>query len=306
MRLRQLEYFIAVAETGSFTQAAADLFVAQPSLSQQILALEKEVGGALFERVPRGVQLTAAGRAFLEEAKNATQAAQRACEAVQAVARGQLGEIRLATLTSLAVGLAPSLISSWARQHPAVAIRLSEYSHPDRLEDVVRVAEADMGIGPLPHGGMEEVFPLGAEEFVFVVNENDPIARYEKVDPSDVADRPWVLFQESHGLAAMVRRMCSLWGFTPIACVRTSQTEAAIRLAAAGVGPTVVPSNVISSSMTGIAVRPVCRPVVRRLSLYCRGPLRPLDAAFLETVRQNPDVKVMAELWKNPDIAVLA
>jgi len=305
MRLRQLEYFIAVAEAGSMTQAAAELYVAQPSLSQQMIALERELGGELLERLPRGVRLTPVGRAFLVEARAAVDAAGRAQEAVRAVSHGRRGEIRLATITSLAIGLVPSIASTWHQDHPEVAIRLTEHGHPDLLEDVVRIGDADLGVGPEPHGQMAEVHALGAEEFVFVLRENDPLAGRARIDPRDLADREWVLFEKSHGIAGLVRRMCSLWGFTPMAAMRTSQTEAAVRLAAAGLGPTVVPSNVIAAHVPGIVVRPVIRPVLRRLTAYSRGPMGPLEAVFLKTVLADAQVREMAHVGDAEDAVFL-
>jgi DNA-binding transcriptional LysR family regulator len=291
MRLRQLEYFIAVAEIGSVTQAAADLFVAQPSLSQQLTSLEREVGAALFERLPRGVRLSPAGRAFLIEAKSAVEAVARAQEAARAVLEGRQGELSLATITSLAVGVVPSLAVSWNHAHPRISLRLAEHGHPDRLEDSVRLGEADLGLGPVPHGAMAEVHELGAEEFVFVLQSDDPVAAQPSVDPTQLADRPWVLFTESHGLHRLVRRMCSVWGFVPTAAVRTTQTEAAVRLAAAGLGPAVVPANVVNPWTPGVVVRPLSRPVLRKLALYSRAPMGPLAQAFVDLAKANPIIE---------------
>lgn len=305
MRLRQLEYVIAVADAGSLTQAAADLFVAQPSLSQQIIALEREVGGELFERLPRGVRLTPAGRAFVAEARAVVEGAARAQEAVRAVTQGRTGELRLATITSLAVGLVPAVASAWSRRHPEVAVRLTEHGHPDRLEDAVRVGEADLGLGPLPHGTMAQVLELGAEELVFVLRADDSAAQAERVDPTALADRPWVLFEGTHGLSDLVRRMCSLWGFVPTAAVRTSQTEAAVRLAAAGLGPAVVPSNVVGPGLPGVVTRPVSRPVLRRLGVYSRAPLGPLELSFVECLRSVPVVRDLVRVEDEPTAVLL-
>jgi len=293
VRLRQIEYFLAVADTESVTQAAADLFVAQPSLSQQVGALERELGAELFERLPRGVRLTSAGRAFLVEARAAVDAVSRGQEAVHRASEGSLGEIRLATLTSLAVGLVPGIVRSWIGAFPGVQIRLIEYQHPDRLEDAVRAGEADLGLGPIPLGTMAECHPVGAEEFVFVASIDDPIAEMERVSPDTLAHRPWVLFESGHGLYAAVRRMCAFWGFVPMSVVRTTQTEAAIRLAVAGAGPTVVPTNVISSELSHAAVRPVSRPVLRRLAFYADHPLGSVQQAFLEVARGQSKVREM-------------
>src|SRR5919204_6140091 len=105
MNLRQLECFVAVAEEGSFTKAARRLQLSQPSLSQQIRALEADLGGELIERLPRGIRLTAAGKAFIPEAQAAVRAAERAGVAARMALGLQAGELELATLLSMTVGI---------------------------------------------------------------------------------------------------------------------------------------------------------------------------------------------------------
>src|SRR6266436_9477991 len=103
VNLRQLEYFLMIAEEGSFTRAAERLLVAQPSLSQQIGALEAELGGPLLERLPRGVRLTMAGQNFLPEARAATSHANRARRSVRVALGAESGQLEIAALTSAAV-----------------------------------------------------------------------------------------------------------------------------------------------------------------------------------------------------------
>src|SRR6266436_8475208 len=103
VNLRQLEYFLMIAEEGSFTRASERLLVAQPSLSQQIGALEAELGGPLLERLPRGVRLTMAGQSFLPEARAAISHAERARRSARMALGLQAGQLELAALTSAAV-----------------------------------------------------------------------------------------------------------------------------------------------------------------------------------------------------------
>src|SRR5260370_29137978 len=107
MNLRQLEYFVAIADEGSFTRAAEQLLVAQPSLSQQIKSLERELGGPLLERLPTGVRLTAAGKAFLPDARAAVTHAERARRNARSALGLEAGELEVATLTSGAFCLPP-------------------------------------------------------------------------------------------------------------------------------------------------------------------------------------------------------
>ena len=280
MRLRQIEYFLAVAEAGSITQAAANLYLAQPSLSYQITTLEKELGGQLFERLPRGLRLTPAGRVFLVEAKRVVADVGRAKRSVQAVTEGALGELEIATVTSLAAGVIPSVARTWHRSHPQMALRLHEHTHADRLEEALLGGEGDFGFGPLPRMPMGEVVDVGAEEFVFVMAADDPQASDPAIDPSDLRDRDWVLYDPAHGLSAVVGKVCSAFGFWPRAGVHTSQVESAARLAAAGLGPALLPSNVVPANIDA-AVRPAIRPLIRRLAAYSRTPMPPIVRSFV-------------------------
>ncbi|MEI4741974.1 LysR family transcriptional regulator [Rhodococcus erythropolis] len=284
MRLRQVEYFVAVVEAGSITQAAANMYLAQPSLSHQITTLEKELGGSLFERLPRGLRLTPAGRAFLVEAKRIVADVARAKRSVQAVTDGILGELEIATVTSLAVGIVPSVASSWRRSHPKVSLRLHEHTHVDRLEESVLGGVGDFAFGPVPRRPMGEVIDVGSEEFVFVLPPDDPLAGERAVDPSELRDRGWVLYDPAHGLSVIVSKVCSAFGFSPLDAVRTSQVETAARLAAAGLGPALLPANVIPANIDAV-VLPATRPLIRRLAAYSRSPMPTIVQSFVEEIK---------------------
>ena len=129
MKLRQLACFVAVVDEGSFTRAAQSLGIAQPSLSQQVRALEQELGGPLVERLARGVAVTPAGRALLPEARSALRAAERGSRGVRAALQLEGGELEVATVLSLAVGFLPGTIRIWHEHYPDVAIRLHEFRH---------------------------------------------------------------------------------------------------------------------------------------------------------------------------------
>src|SRR5262245_2777592 len=118
MNLRQLVCFLAVAEEGSFTKGAERVGIAQPSLSQQIRGLETELGGQLIERLPRGISLTPAGRAFLPEARTAVQAAERAARSARATLGVDAGELGVATVRSIAIGILPTTLQRWHEQAP--------------------------------------------------------------------------------------------------------------------------------------------------------------------------------------------
>ena len=289
MNLRQINYLLAVVEEGSFTRAAQRLAVAQPSLSQQVLALERELGGALLERLPGGVQLTPAGRAFLPEAQAAAAHAARAAEAARAVLGSPGRELELATVTSLAVGLLPAALESWHRQHAESSVRLLEYQHRSSLYEAVRGGLGDLGIGPRPSDWAGPVTPLGWEEFVIVLPTDDPLARRraKRIDLDELAERDWVLFDPDHGLHGLTQRACARHGFTPQAAVRTGQVAAAAQLAAAGLGPTLIGSHAVPRGIDAalLQVRP---RLVREVVAFTRTAWSPTAAEFVEVLGKLP------------------
>src|SRR6478672_7877301 len=287
MNLRQLECFVAVVEEGSFTRAARRVGITQPSLSQHVRALELELGGAVLERLPRGVAVTAAGRSLLPEARAALRAVERGRHAARAALALEAGELEIATVLSMAVGLLPRYIRLWLQRHPDVGIRLQEFRHRSLLEDAVEQGVADFAIGPLPLRAWEgPLMEVSWEEFVVVAPPGDPLAARRTVRVEELADREWVLYHQDHGLAGVLEEVCRRAGFSPRGTVRTSQAEGAARLASAGIGPALVPDNIVLPGIDGHVLH-LDPPLIRDVAVYARTQLSPSGAAFVETLRSE-------------------
>jgi DNA-binding transcriptional LysR family regulator len=284
VRLPQLEYVVAIAEEGSYTAASTRLTIAQPSLSQQVAALEKELGCQLFERLHRGVRLTPAGRAFLPEARATILAARRARRAVRAATQLEGGTLEIATLGSIAIGLLPDAVTAWHRLHPDVALNVVSYQHTDALEAAVASGVGDLAIGPPPRRWSGETTNLGREEFVVLLPADDPAAKAQRIDLATLAEREWVAFDRDHGLAEPLYAACGRAGFTPKLAAQLAEVAAVVRLAAAGVGPAFVPANVVPPGLDA-ATRGLRRPVYRDIAAYARTRLphqaRPMLDAML-------------------------
>ena len=287
MNLRQLECFVALAEEKSFTRAAERVGIAQPSLSQHIRALEEELNGAVVSRLPHGAALTPAGRSLLPEARAALRAVERARRAPRAALALEGGELEIATVLSMAVGLLPRYIGTWHERHPNVAIRLQEFRHRTLLEDAVEQGVADLAIGPHPvrawSGPLEIV---GWEEFVVVVARSDPLAVRASVRLEELAEREWVLYHPDHGLAGILEHVCRRAGFVPHGTVRTSQAEGAVRLASAGLGPALVPDNIVLPGGEGSVLRFEPR-LIRDVAAYSHSEWSPTSNAFVDVVREG-------------------
>lgn len=282
MTLRQLLYFVTVVDEGNFTRAAQRLHVAQPSLSKQLAALEAELGGPLVERLHRGIRLTPAGRAFLPEARTATLSAERARRAARMARDGDLGELEIATVLSIAIGLLPSSIQALRETHPGILVELREYLHSRVMEEDVRGGIADIAIGPRPTDWGGAIESIGWEQFVVVLPEDDPLLQVPgPLELSALARRRWVLPVPTAGMANLVAGACHDAGFTPEPAVHSSQVEALARLAASGMGPTMLPTNVIAPHLQHLTKR-LCRPVARELTAYSRNEFSPVARSLLE------------------------
>jgi DNA-binding transcriptional LysR family regulator len=288
MNLRQLRYFLAIVEEGSVTRAAQRLFVAQPSISQQMRALEAELGGSLLERLPTGVRPTSAGRAFLVEARAAVEHADKAHAAARVTLGVQGGEFQIATVTSVAYGLLIPVLARWKSAYPNSKLRLREYGHREELYSAVRSGVAELAIGPVPSDWNGPLTSLGWERFLFVLPASDPLAvRSRSVRLEALADRDWVTFPPDHGLSELICSVCATAGFTPRAAVENGQVATVAHLAASGLGVTLLPENVIPSDL-GSTVRLPRAPIARELAAFTRSDPSVLAAAFVEMLEEHP------------------
>ncbi|MFF2630631.1 LysR substrate-binding domain-containing protein [Kitasatospora griseola] len=281
--LRQLEYLVTVVDTGSFTRAAEQLHVTQPALSHQVRALESALGGPLLERLPRAVRPTPLGRAVLPHARAVLADAQRLHAAARRTAGLEDGELEVATVHSIALGILPPVLRAWRRRYPTVRIRLREYPHADLLRAAMAAGGADLAIGPVPTDWDGPVRELGVEEFALVLPSDDPLANPpDGVLPlSALADRAWVHYAPGHGLAELLDQSCARAGFLPHPAVRTEQTAAAPMLAAAGLGPALVPATILPPTLDAAVLHPH-PPIHRPLAAYTRTRPDHLTTTFTE------------------------
>jgi len=288
MTLRQLQYLVTVVDEGSFARAAPALYVSQPTLSQQVRTLEAEVGGPLVERLPRGVRPTPAGEAFLPAARAALAAAERARHSARMVLELEAGELEIATVGTVALGLLPPVLRRWRARHRGLIVRVHEHRDAPTLAQAVSEGSADIGIGPRPPEWSGPLESLGWEEFVVILPPGDPLRRGDApVVLAALADREWVLFEREHALGQLVERLCAAEGFTPRAAVRSAQIAGVAALAAAGLGPAVVPANIVTPAGRS-SVRALDPPRFRELCAFTRSDWSPMACAFLDLIAEQP------------------
>ncbi|NYI06810.1 LysR family transcriptional regulator [Allostreptomyces psammosilenae] len=296
MSLRQMEYFLAIVEQGSFTRAAEELMVTQSALSHQVKALERELGGELLERLPRSVRLTPMGRAFLPHAETAVRGARQARRAARAVGDGASGELHLATLHATAHGTLPPVLRAWRRQRPGTRVVLHEYATVPELEEAMAQGVADLAVGPPPTGWGGPLVTLGVEEYVFLLPDDDPLlggpagpAR-GRISVAELADRSWIRCLMEPGLQgpgpAFLDRLCGEHGFAPRTAVLAHHTSTAIRLGVDGLGVVLCASSLVPPELVGrvIGADP---PLRRALTAYTRVAASGVVAVFLDTLRAH-------------------
>ena len=298
MELRHLRYFLAVAEERHMTRAAARLGLQQPPLSQQIRALENELGTKLFTRLPRGVELTPAGEAFLEEAQSVLGGVERATLRARAAAMGQRGRISigLTTSASLHPGVTRTL-RVYANSHAAVSLDLHANSAAGLTEAllreevhvaVMRAAVArplDLIFKELAQENMLMALPAGHHLVSGKGSDvNAPIALRA------LAGERLILVRRhaAPGMYGNVVDACHKAGFEPLIIAEVEQMLTSMNLVAAGVGISLVPASIREIRQEGIVYRPIldAPSLVAPLTLvYRRGETRPFVTDFIELSR---------------------
>ena len=280
MQLQQLRYFAAVADTRHFTRAAQREHVAQPSLSQQIRALERELGAELFHRARGHISLTDAGEALLPLARRVLADTETARREVQEVAQLRRGRVRLGAPPSLCASLVPDVLRVFHDRYPGVDLVV----HEDGSQDLVRVladGELDLAliITPLAGGPALTTSELLREELVVVSPPEDPApVRRARIRVEDLRERPLAMFRRGYDLRELTVAACREAGFEPVFGIEGGEMDAVLGFVRAGLGLAVVPSMVAARS--GLRVTRFAAPGLHRtISVAHRGDVSPPRAA---------------------------
>jgi DNA-binding transcriptional LysR family regulator len=262
MELRHLRYFVGVAEDLHFGRAAARLGISQPPLSQQIRALEDELGVQLFERSSRKVMLTSAGTLFLREARETLAQAERAATIVRRAARGEIGELAIGFNAS--APFVPSIaraIYDFRRAYPDVHLTLSELP-----ETPLRAAlsEKSIEIGfmrafrpPAVSEGLVARLLL-REGLVVAMRPDHPLAKQSKVSIHDLHRQPMIFYQPglSGGFTEEISRLMRASNVVPVIAQDVREVSTLLGLVAAGIGITIIAQSLSALQSAGIAYRP--------------------------------------------------
>src|ERR1700736_5706096 len=263
MKLRQLQFFIAVAEELSFSRAAIKLHVAQPSLSTQIKALEDEVGARLFERDKRHVSLTPAGRRFQSRVASVLSPADSAKAEARCTERGQLGTIDLGyTAMSMFSTALPHAIRRFRRQEPNVVVTLRELPS---LEQLHELGERTLDVGVLRKVDVSAPKGISIVEWyrtplVAAIPTDHPRAASDSLSLSDLKNEAFIMYprQAGTGIYWQVMNLCTTAGFRPRVVREVLESSTIIGLVAAGVGGAIVPADINCIRFEGVEYKKLC------------------------------------------------
>ncbi|AIZ35159.1 LysR family transcriptional regulator [Pseudomonas sp. K1(2024)] len=265
MELRHLRYFIAVAEELHFGRAAQQLGISQPPLSQQIQALEQELGARLFERTNRRVALSEAGRLFLDEARQVLAQVDKAADVARRAQLGELGEMKIGFTSSAPfTSRIPQAIHAFRQRFPAVHLHLTEMSSRE-VVDAVFDESIEVGLmRPLPVPEGLAVTELFREPLVAVLNASHPLAACGDggVQMADLAQEPFVFFPRSYGsgLYAQLMELARQAGFSPHFAQEAGEALTIIGLVSAGLGVSVLPASFQRIRIDGVVYRTLLDP----------------------------------------------
>jgi LysR family carnitine catabolism transcriptional activator len=285
---RHLRAIVALARSGKFVAAAADLGISQPSLSRIIQQAESELGAVLFVRATRRVSQTAAGREFVPVAERMLGELMQQSQAIRDLDGRLRGQLIVASLMSIAHRVVPAALVAFRRRHPRVFIQVREGIASGVLEDV-RGGLADFGIGAVPEGHREIVVQSIVEEpCCLVLPRRHKLNKRTSVRLVDLVDEPMVSMPPDSGLRRVLDALAQAHGIALNYGIITSQFTSLFDFVAQGLGVAIVPLSALPpSSERRLAMRTLRPTVIRRIGILHLAD-RPLSAAatgFLEIFR---------------------
>ncbi|MBI6907490.1 LysR family transcriptional regulator [Pseudomonas palleroniana] len=294
MELRHLRYFIAVAEELHFGRAAQVLGISQPPLSQQIQALEREVGARLFERTNRRVELSEAGRLFLQEARLVLAQVDKAADVARRAQSGELGELKIGFTSSAPFNSSiPQAIFAFRQAFPAVHLNLQEMSSTEVAESLVDESIQVGLMRPLPLPDSLGVIELMREPLVAVLNAGHPLVDGSErgLHLAQLAQEPFVFFPRTYGsgLYAQLLNLARDAGFSPHFAQEAGEAMTIIGLVAAGLGVSVLPASYQRIRIDGVVYRTLLdQEAVTAVWLVQRkGAQSPMAKAFVELLTRR-------------------
>jgi DNA-binding transcriptional LysR family regulator len=275
MEIHQLRYFVAVAEEGSFSRAAAREHVAQPSLSQQIQKLEAEVDHRLFDRLSRSVVVTEAGKCLLEYARKILVEITESRRCLDDLKRDVAGRLTVGAIPTMAPYVLPKVIGKFQTRYPKVELEIVE----DTTESLAsRLEEGSLDIAIMStcqQSPALQAHSLGKEALLVLLADEHRLAKKKKISWSDLKTEKFLLLHEVHCLSAQVCQLLAANDLRPELALRGAQLATIAQMVSTGLGVSIAPQMTVEHDLpSGCVALPFAPPVpVRDLNLL-RNPLR--------------------------------
>jgi DNA-binding transcriptional LysR family regulator len=290
MEIRQLEYFVYVADEHNFTRAAARAHVAQPGVSAQIRRLERELGEPLFDRSRRTVCLTDAGEALLPFARAALDAVsdgRLAVEEIRGLVRGRVRTGMMAALPSVDIA---ALLADFRDRYPAIQLTLVEASSSSLLDRLL-AGDLDSAIVGLPHKPPPGIssHPIHLEQLVLATSHDDPLAARASVALDALRSRPFISLPHGSGLRAFLQEACRNAGFEPEISIEASDPQLLVQLTARGLGVSLLPRSLADAHADLVHSLPTRPRLNGRIALAWKtnGPHSPASRQFIRHARET-------------------
>jgi DNA-binding transcriptional LysR family regulator len=293
--LKQLKYFLAVAEEKSFSRAAERLHISQPPLSQQIMKLESELGVKLFARTTRSFELTVAGKALMAEASDLLGRMRMTIDTIRQIDRGEVGRLRVGIVGSAMWGPIPSLLEQFQSQFPRVTWTIHEMGPNDQW-DALRARQIDVGFwrepkrdeDELKHAGLRQEL-CSRENVCVAINAQHPLARHDSIELLDIADEPMLtLHLDQSAEPRYLIQCCVNAGFQPTVFQEAAEPQTLLAMVGAGLGVALTPQTTSRIGWPGVRFLPI-RTNAPSANLYITYPIQddaPVVRAFLNIL--NP------------------
>lgn len=296
MELRQLKYLVALAEELNFGRAAERLHISQPPLTRQIQQLESDVGARLFTRGPRGVELTEAGIALLEDARRILGLVGVARERTTKYGQGRIGRLDVGIFGSAILNHIPRLLLQFRQRYPEVQIALHELTKADQI---AALREKRLTIGFNRHVAVEAdimVETVFLEPLLVALHSKHPLARHKAIRIAEVIDEPLILYPSNTrpGFADDVMALFRAEGAQPRVAQEVTDVVTAVALVASGFGICITPEAASTLRLPGVVYRPVKAnppPTIDLACLYRRDDDSPILKALLDIVRRYGTTK---------------
>lgn len=296
--LKQLKYFLAVAEEKSFSRAAERLHISQPPLSQQIMKLESELGVRLFARTTRSFELTVAGKALMTEAADLLARMRMTIDTIRQIDRGEVGRLRVGIVGSAMWGPIPSLLERFQSEFPRVTWTLHEMG-PDQQFEALRSKQIDVGFWREPRLGEEELKTAHLhqelcfrEDVCVAVHKGHALAGREAIDLVDIANEPMLTLHLSQSAEPRYLVQCCInAGFQPTIFQEAAEPQTLLAMVGAGLGVALMPETTSRIGWPGVVFVPirVSPPSANLYITYTSQDDAPVVRAFLKILKPDGD-----------------